>query len=201
VAEAAAKNLTRCILELGGKCPCVVHHSADLAHAVDKLCFSKFWNSGQTCVAPDYIFVDERVVKRFTELMIETIKRFWGTNPNGSDSQGKIINQFHVKRLERLIDTAGGQKIYGGRSNPGVKHIEPTIILNPDMESELMQDEIFGPIMPILVYKNIEDVCKMINSKPKPLAVYFYGNANSKDGVVLFNKTSSGAFMTNECLM
>jgi aldehyde dehydrogenase (NAD+) len=85
VAGVAAKNLTRCILELGGKCPTIVHNTADLAHTVDKICWAKFSNSGQTCVAPDYLFVHEKVVKRFVEIMIETIQRFWGEKPEGSD--------------------------------------------------------------------------------------------------------------------
>ena len=103
IAETAAKNLTRCILELGGKCPTVVHPTADLAHVTEKICWAKFSNSGQTCIAPDYLFVHEDVVERFFDMMIDCIKRFWGDDPNGSDQLGKIINKFHVDRLTKLL--------------------------------------------------------------------------------------------------
>merc|ERR1712147_182353 len=127
---------------------------------------------------------------------IATIKRYWGESPNGSDSQGKIINDFHVKRLMNLIDTSKGEIMYGGKCNEKVKHIEPTIILNPSHDSPLMQEEIFGPIMPIFTYENMEQVIKYINGRPKPLAVYFYGNPTSPDSLKLYNRTSSGAYMT-----
>lgn len=106
-----------------------------------------------------------------------------------------------MKRLLNLIDTHGGERLYGGKANEKVKHIEPTIILNPSDESPLMNEEIFGPILPIKTYKGIDDVVQYINARPKPLAVYFYGNINGKDCSVLKHRTSSGAFMTNECLM
>lgn len=187
VAGVAAKNLTKCILELGGKCPAVVHSSCEMLHTVEKLCFSKFSNSGQTCIAPDYIFVHEKVVKKFIPLMIQCIKKFWGESPTGTDSQGKIINQFHIDRLTKLIDTSGGEILYGGRVNGEVKHIQPTMILNPNLESPLMNEEIFGPIMPIIVYKNITEVTTYINANGKPLAVYWYGGAMHPDSAKLFN--------------
>jgi len=200
VAGVAAKNLTRCILELGGKCPCVVHVSCELQHTIEKLCWAKFSNSGQTCIAPDYVFVDERVVKNFTSGMIAKIESWFGKNKDGHDDQGKIINDFHTKRLEKLIQTAGGDILYGGKINHEKRHIQPTLILNPGIDSPIMQEEIFGPVLPIFTYKNMKEVIKFINARPKPLAVYYYGNPGSVDAIDLANLTSSGAFMTNECL-
>jgi aldehyde dehydrogenase (NAD+) len=133
--------------------------------------------------------------------MIECIKHFWGEKPDGSDEQGKIINNIHVARLTKLIDTAGGKLMYGGKVNEGKKHIQPTIILNPNQDSQLMLDEIFGPILPIFTYKSMNEVIDFINNKPKPLAVYYFGKPHHKDSTDLRYKTSSGCFMTNECLM
>ena len=130
-----------------------------------------------------------------------TIEAWFGTSNDGHGDQGKIINDFHVKRLEKLINTAGGKKLYGGKINHEKKHIQPTLILNPDVDAPIMNEEIFGPILPIFTYKNIKEVIQFINARPKPLAVYFYGNSNSMDRAELAFNTSSGAFMVNECLM
>ena len=125
----------------------------------------------------------------------------FGESPTGSAEQGKIINDFHVQRILKLIDTSGGQILYGGKANPSVKHIQPTIILNPGKDSALMSEEIFGPVLPILVYKNLEEVTTLINEKPKPLAVYFYCQTNHADLGKIQTQTSSGAICVNECFM
>ena len=114
---------------------------------------------------------------------------------------GKIINDFHLKRLTNLLDTSGGQVVYGGRVNAEIRHIQPTIILNPKTDSPIMNEEIFGPILPIFVYKNLEEVITLINDRPKPLAVYYFGNPQNQDAIRIYNMTSSGSFMTNECIM
>ena len=135
VAQTAAKNLTPCILELGGKCPTVVHETADIDHTVEKLSCAKFLNCGQTCICPDYLFVHESIFDDFVARMIQCTKRLFGESATGSAEQGKMINDFHLKRVIKLIDTSGGKIVLGGKANSTVKHIEPTIILNPSKDS------------------------------------------------------------------
>ena len=142
-------------MELGGKCPAVVDIDVNIDHATDKLCFAKFSNSGQTCIAPDYLFVHESRIKEFVTLLIVKIKNQFGESEEGSADMGKVINDFHVKRLTRLMETSGGKIVHGGKIRTDIKYIEPTIIVEPNMESELMTDEIFGPIMPIIPFKTM----------------------------------------------
>lgn len=127
-------------------------------------------------MAPDYVFVAESVVKNFTKALIDSIKRFYGESPNGSDQMGKIVNDFHMKRLTDLLDSSNGQIIYGGRTNEAARHMQPTLVLNPKVSSQLMTEEIFGPILPIMTYKNFDEVVSFIRDRPKPLAVYFMGH-------------------------
>jgi aldehyde dehydrogenase (NAD+) len=135
VAQTAAKNLTPCILELGGKCPTIVHETANLDHTVEKLCCAKFLNCGQTCICPDYLFVHESIIEDFVARMILCTKRLFGESATGSAEQGKMINDFHLKRVIKLIETSGGKIVLGGKANSTVKHIEPTIILNPSRDA------------------------------------------------------------------
>lgn len=125
----------------------------------------------------------------------------YGNHPNGSDEMGKIVTDWHCDRLKKMILTSGGEIVCGGGVNRDLKYVEPTIILNPEMNSTCMQEEIFGPILPIVTFSNITEAINLINSKDKPLAVYYFGrsfmNAN-KDRVN--NETSSGCFSVNECL-
>jgi len=152
VAQAAAKNMIPCIMELGGKCPVIVDQDADIDFAAGKLAFAKFNNSGQTCVAPDYIFVHEKIIKQFVETMIVKLREMYGEKPTGSDQMGKMINEFHTKRVEELIQGAGGKIVAGGKVTKDIKYIEPTIILEPDLDSKLMEEEIFGPVLPLFPF-------------------------------------------------
>lgn len=175
VAEAAAKNLTPCILELGGKCPAVVSNSANIKFAAFKTATSKFGNSGQTCIAPDYALVHEKIHEPF----VNELKRFVETHFGDSRTNnqlGRIISEPMTKRAEELIATAGGEIISGGNVVEEEKFVEPTIILNPDPDSQLMNEEIFAPILPVMSYKNIDEAVEFINDKHKPLAVYYLGN-------------------------
>lgn len=127
------------------------------------------------------MFVHESVVDQFIKMMIDCTKRMFGENDTGSSEQGKIINDFHLQRILKLIENSGGKIVHGGKSNASVKHIQPTIILNPSKDSKLMEEEIFGPVMPILTYSNFDEVINYINDKPKPLAVYFYGSTSNRE--------------------
>lgn len=200
IAQTAAKNLTPCILELGGKCPLIVDHNAQMDFSSAKIAFGKTINSGQICIAPDYVFVHESRIKEFIESVQLRFKEMYGEKPDGSELQGKMINDFHTDRVAKLIDGAGGTLICGGKVNKKVRHIEPTIILEPDLNSQLMREEIFGPVLPVFPFKDIGQVIKFINDRDKPLAVYYFGNANGDNAADVCNKTSSGAFVCNEVI-
>ena len=200
IAQTAAKNLTPCILEMGGKCPLIVDFNCDVEFATTKAAFGKTFNSGQICIAPDYVFVHETKVKQFIEQIQSKFKEMYGEKPEGCELQGKIINDIHTDRIENLIKTAGGTIICGGKVNKEVRHIEPTVIFEPDLNSQIMKEEIFGPVMPVLPFKDIRDVIKFINEREKPLAVYYFGKSNGLNAQVLASETSSGAFVTNELI-
>ena len=200
VAGEAAKNLTPCILELGGKCPTIVDQGVDLSNAVHKICSTKFQNSGQTCIAPDFILIHESLKQPFIDGCIALCKESFPAE--GSENQGKMVNDLHFERMKRCIEKSEGDIVYGGKQfNKETKHIEPTIIVNANLSSELMTDEIFGPIMPIVTYKNFDEAIKFINDREKPLALYYYGDKDSVNSKRCVDETSSGAFMTNDSIM
>ena len=120
--------------------------------------------------------------------------------PEGTEQQGKMINDFHTNRVKGLIDGAGGTLVCGGKVNKEVRHIEPTIILQPDLNSQLMKEEIFGPVMPVFPFKDIGEVIKFINDREKPLAIYYFGNSAGANSAAVCNQTSSGAFVCNEVI-
>jgi aldehyde dehydrogenase (NAD+) len=184
IASVAAKNLTPCILELGGKCPAVIHPSADFANMADKIAYGKFTNQGQTCIAPDYCLVREEDLDRFLDMLKKSIKEIWGETsegPKGLEQSGHVINEFHFNRISGLMKDHGGKIVYGGKTEKDKLWIQPTIILNPKDESQIMNEEIFGPVLPVKTYKNYDDVINFINDNPKPLATYFFGKHGHKD--------------------
>ena len=124
----------------------------------------------------------------------------YGEKPEGSEMQGKMINDFHTNRVKNLIDGAGGTLVCGGKVVREARHIEPTIILQPDLNSQLMKEEIFGPVMPIFPFKDIGEVIKFINEREKPLAIYYFGNSVGQNSQDICNQTSSGAYVCNEVI-
>ena len=128
-------------------------------------------------------------------------KELYGESPNGSENQGCMINEFHTERVENLIKTAGGTLVCGGKVNKEKKFIEPTVILQPSLESGIMKEEIFGPVMPVFPFKDIREVIKYINKGEKPLAVYYFGEPTGANSVLLSSQTSSGSYVTNECIV
>lgn len=172
VMEKASQNLTPVSLELGGKSPCIVDETADLRMAAKRIVFGKYLNAGQTCVAPDYLFVQESVKERLMFYMRKYIEKFYGTEPLQDKTYGKIVNARHFARLRGLIE---GEKIYyGGGTNEETLQIEPTILDGITPQSKVMQEEIFGPIMPVLTFKKLEEVIDYVNSHEKPLAFYYF---------------------------
>lgn len=183
VMEKAAKNLTPVTLELGGKSPCIIDDTCDIKLAAKKVAWGKFLNSGQTCVAPDYIFVHEKVKDSFINEIKKVIKNFYGENPLKSDSYSNIINLKHLKRLEEYLKS--GSIIVGGEVDSNNRKISPTLIENVSLEDKIMQEEIFGPILPILKYKDINKVIEFITATPKPLALYLFTNKKETENKVL----------------
>lgn len=190
VMEAAAKNLTPVTLELGGKSPTIVHKDANISLAANKIVWGKFNNAGQTCVAPDYVLVHKDVEKELIENIKKTIIEFYGKNPKESADYGRIINKKHTERLEKLINYS--KVIIGGDVNVEEKYISPTIMTGVTLEDKIMEDEIFGPILPIIAYENIEEVIKIIREFSKPLALYLFTKSSQTEKIIMENVTFGG---------
>ncbi|CAK76915.1 unnamed protein product (macronuclear) [Paramecium tetraurelia] len=199
VAKAAAENLVPCILELGGKGPCIIDSSSDLALAGRRVVSTKLLNCGQTCVAPDYLLVEESILDNVVNTFKQQIKDFYGPETKNSECLNRIVNEFHTNRIAELLNNHGGKVVHGGQFGLKEKWIEPTFVVNPDPNSELMKNEIFGPILPIITYKNIEDAINFINSRPKPLALYYFGTNKAHKNAIL-ESTSSGGVCINDCI-
>jgi aldehyde dehydrogenase (NAD+) len=153
VAQAAAKNLIPCVLELGGKCPTIIDRTANIPGAAKRVAMGRFMNSGQTCIAADHLFVHNSIKKEFMEVLIATSKELYGDNVESNPDMGKIINIQHVQRLERYLkEEHGGKVLLGGKVFPENQFIQPTIINEPREDCSMMRDEIFGPILPVFGY-------------------------------------------------
>lgn len=172
VAKAAAENLTPVTLELGGKSPCIVDETANLELSAKRIVWGKIINAGQTCVAPDYILVHHKIKAIFVKLLIEEIEKALGTNPEESPDFARIIN---LKNWQRQLSLLENQKIlFGGQSNRDSLYLAPTLLDEPKMDSLVMTEEIFGPILPILSYESKADIDKIISSFEKPLSLYLF---------------------------
>lgn len=174
VMKAAAEKLTPLTLELGGKSPAIIDQTAQLKHAAERIVWGKLMNVGQTCVAPDYVVVHEDVKEAFMKLLQKTIRRFYGKNPAKNKEYGKIINTKHWDRLVVLMEEQREQIVYGGSYNRDARYIEPTLFDACTWEDPIMEDEIFGPLLPILTYRDLGEVIHTIRQRPKPLAAYFF---------------------------
>ena len=198
VMEAASKHLTPVTLELGGKSPCIVDKDADVKLAAKRIAWGKFLNAGQTCVAPDYILVHQSVKVDLLTGIIGYIKEFFGENPANSNDFPRIINERQFDRLLGLLDR--GNIVTGGEYSKIEKYIAPTIIDNVSWNDPIMLDEIFGPVLPILEFENLEEVIKMVNSRPKPLALYYF-STNKKNQERIIEMISYGGGCINDTIM
>jgi acyl-CoA reductase-like NAD-dependent aldehyde dehydrogenase len=198
IMSAAAQHLTPVTLELGGKSPCIVDNQINLTETAKRITWGKFINAGQTCIAPDYILVDHGIKKDLITAIKQCIKDFFGENPAESSDFARIINARQFERLRGLLTS--GDIILGGDTNPENKYISPTILDNVAPDSPVMVEEIFGPILPILEYQTLDDAIAFVNSKPKPLALYFFSNNREKQQQIL-RETSSGGVCFNETIM
>lgn len=177
VMNKASVHLTPIVLELGGKSPVVVDKSANIKMTARRLVFGKYLNVGQTCVAPDYVLCHESVEEEFLEAVVREIKIQFGEDTLHSDSYGKIINEKHFDRITGLIDP--DKVYYGGASDRETRKIEPTVMRGVTWDDAVMGEEIFGPVMPVMTYSNLDDAISMINDRPHPLAVYAFGRDKS----------------------
>ncbi|MCK9163354.1 MAG: aldehyde dehydrogenase [Bacteroidales bacterium] len=198
VMEKASKNLVPITLELGGKSPCIVDKTADIKLSAKRIAFGKFLNSGQTCIAPDHIFIHKDIKEEFIKEIIVVINSFYTENEENSKDYGRIINELHFDRLSALLDN--GDIIYGGKINRDNKFISPTLIENIRKDSELLHSEIFGPILPIISFENIETLIASIRIKPKPLALYIFSNSKQIQNKII-SKISSGGVCVNDTIM
>jgi aldehyde dehydrogenase (NAD+) len=200
VAEAAAKHLTPTTLELGGKSPTYVHASADLDVAARRIVWGKFFNAGQTCIAPDYVLADRAIRDQLVDKLVAQVGEFYGTDPQASDSLGRIVNERHLGRLQGLLDAGAGTVAVGGTVDAAARFISPTITVDPSPESPVMQEEIFGPILPVLAVDGVDEAKAFITGRAKPLALYvFAGSDDVIDSVV--DDVSSGGVCINQTLM
>lgn len=199
VARAAAEHLTPVTLELGGKSPVILGPDADLTLAARRVMWGKCLNAGQSCIAPDYAFVPVDLQKKFEEECVKVVKTFYAENPSSSPDFGRIVSERHTQRLAKLIDGAKDQLIYGGKYDVANKFVEPTIV-TATTEQPIMNEEIFGPILPIIPYENINKVIEYINSKPKPLALYVFSTKSDFNDRIL-KETSSGGVSINDVMM
>ena len=198
VASAAAKHLTPATLELGGKSPTIVHYDAKLKIASKKIAWGKFLNSGQTCIAPDYVLVHKDIRDAFIKELSAVIHEFYGQEEASLPPCCKIINDRNFQRLVKLIDP---QKIvYGGQTDIEKRQILPTILADVTWNDAVMQDEIFGPILPVMVYNDIDEVISMINAKSKPLALYLFSESDEIKNRIQ-NEISFGGGAINNTLL
>jgi aldehyde dehydrogenase (NAD+) len=198
VMKKAAQNLIPLSLELGGKNPCIVAADARLDFAAKRIVWGKFINCGQTCIGPDYLLIDKKIKDKFLELMSKEIRSFYGAIPAESDDFARVISSENVTRLTGLMKN--GKIVTGGTFDPGSRYIAPTIIKDVKPDDPIMQEEIFGPILPVIDFEEFDEVYGIIEQNPKPLATYIFSR-NNRLIREFMKKTRSGNACVNETVM
>lgn len=196
VMAAAAKHLTPVTLELGGKSPTIVHSDANLKVAARRILAGKMLNVGQTCIAPDHLFVHSKIKDRFQQVLVDTLREFYGDDPTGSPDLGRMINERHFDRVAALIDK--DRVIYGGQTDREHKFIAPTLLKDVTMDDAVMQEEIFGPVLPIIEYGSLPELFRMTSKLPDhPLALYLFTESAQVEREVLDNIQFGGGAINN----
>ncbi|EAY29196.1 aldehyde dehydrogenase family protein [Microscilla marina] len=203
IMKAASEHLTPVTLELGGKSPTIVDDTTNVDDAAEKIVYGKFMNCGQTCIAPDYVLVHESVKEALISRMKDKIHQFYGENVKESPDLTRIVNERHFTRVKQLIDDAvdkGAQISEGGDMDASQHYIAPTLLENVAPEMEVMQEEIFGPVLPIVPFKNLQEATDLINSKAKPLALYIFSK-NKRNQQFIINNTTAGGTTINDTML
>jgi len=206
VMAAASKNLSSITLELGGKSPVIVDETANLGDAAQKIIWAKLMNCGQTCIAPDYLLVNESILSEFVSNLKHFIEKFYGAENSGwktSPDYSRIINKQHFQRLSQVLNEtvqAGATIEIGGEVDATENYISPTVLSSVKEDSAIMEEEIFGPILPILTYTKIDDAINMIRNKPKPLSLYLFSKNQQNIDRILAD-TSSGGVCINDTVI
>lgn len=196
--RAAAEQLTPVTLELGGKSPCIVDQDAPLKVTAKRIVWGKFINAGQTCIAPDYLLVHESVKDELLQYIKENILTMYGADPQQSPDYLRIVNRANFERLSEIIDPA---KVYfGGKTDPDDLYIEPTILDHVAWDDKAMQDEIFGPVLPVITFTDFFKVIEILKDKPKPLSLYYFGKNKGKQKMLL-RELSFGGGTINDTIM
>ncbi|WP_115707910.1 aldehyde dehydrogenase [Legionella sainthelensi] len=198
VAKAAAEHLTPVTLELGGKSPCIVFNDADLKISAQRIVWGKFLNAGQTCIAPDYLLVEDSIYHPLLAELKKQLNKIIGPNPIESESYVRIIDQRHLQRLKNLIDP---QKLYvGGQVIEAENYIEPTILKDVNFTDEIMKEEIFGPILPVIPFSDLKSILHELKTRPRPLALYVFGK-NQQLPTQVIHEVSFGGGCINDVLI
>jgi len=203
VMRAAAEHLTSVTLELGGKSPAVVDATADLDSAAERIAWSKFTNAGQTCIAPDYLLVEDRIHDTVVERLRATIHRFYGESPEArkaSPDYARLIHDDHFETIAGLLDDArahGATAAVGGETDAASRYVAPTVLTDVPPESRIMQEEIFGPVLPVLPYSSLDEALDTINARPAPLSLYLFTDRDATVDAVLA-RTTAGSTCVNE---
>jgi len=200
VMRAASEYLTPVTLELGGKSPCIVDDNTNLKVTADRIIWAKFLNAGQTCIAPDYILVTKQQRPALVEALKKSLIKQYGTNVIENEDFGRIINERHFDRLVSYLDGQENNLAHGGESDRSQKFISPTLLLNPDVDSSIMQNEIFGPLLPIVEVESMTAAIEFINGREKPLALYLFSKSQPTIDAVS-SQTSAGTLCINDAVI
>ena len=203
VMKAASENLASVTLELGGKSPTIIDKTANIDKAAKKIMWAKFLNCGQICVSPDYVLIDESIKTLFIEACKKWLQTFYNDNPKASESYGRIVTEKHFERLSSYLENAktlNAKFEVGGETDTISKYIAPTIISDLKPEAKLLEEEIFGPILPIVTYDSVDMAIAYINSKPRPLALYIYSKSKTNTNKILNNTRAGGTCINNSVL-
>ncbi|USK34110.1 aldehyde dehydrogenase [Bacillus sp. F19] len=198
VMEAASKHLTPVTLELGGKSPCIVHKDADLKLSAKRIAFGKFTNAGQTCIAPDYLLVHSEIKKEFLSLLQAEVTEMFSEDPLLNENYSRMISEKHFDRLTEFF--SDGKAIFGGKADRDSLKIAPTILDEVNADAAVMQEEIFGPIFPVMEYTDLDQTITFIQDRPKPLALYLFTSSKQTEQQII-GQVSFGGGCINDTLM
>ena len=197
VMQAAARNLTPVILELGGKSPCIVDKEANIKIAARRIAWGKTLNAGQTCIAPDYLLIHSSLSEKFATAMREELRRLHGEDTRKSKHFVRMVNDRAFERVSSYLKD--GRVVFGGTVNAAERYIEPTLLADVNPDSPVMQEEIFGPVLPMITFEDREEALRFVNEREKPLALYYFGNEEA--GYEVVRRTSSGGACINDTIM